>query len=243
MPQEKVTKNKRRIQFRDSIIEFEEAKRGGLRWAVGSLDGPRSSTWRLWGNKKGDIYIAVRHLGGILKTSFHSDGNCHTGFTSDYAGSANSLAPKEESRHWDRWQLSNEAVVRALQIVVPSSELRKFESNESAQMIWLPSPISGWVSVVSIFIAQPDALKTWPAAEHGAKPLGIIRTSNRIVWAVYAENPIDDNSRAEIEKNRAKVANMPGAAEVPKKPGIRAILWGSGDNQNRFFIELAWDDQ
>jgi hypothetical protein len=243
MPQEKVTKNKRKIQFGKSIIEFEEAKRGGLRWAMGSLDGPRSSTWRLWGNKKGDIYVSVRSLGGILKTSFHRDGNCHTGLTSHYAGSGDSLAPKEGSRYWDQWQLPNDPVVRALQIVVPSSELRKYKSNESAQMKWLPSSIPGSVSVVSIFIAQPGALKTRPAAEHGAKPLGIIMTNNRIVWAVYAENPIDDNGRAEIEKYRAKVTNMPGAAKVPKKPEIRAILWGSENNQDRFFIELAWDDE
>jgi len=243
MPQEKVTKNKRKIQFGKSIIEFEEAKRGGLRWAVGSFDGLRSSTWRLWGNKKGDIYISVRSLGGIIKTSLHRDGNCHTGFTSHYAGSGNSLAPTEKSRHWDEWRLSNDSVVRAMQIVVPSSELRRFKSNESEQMKWLPSPINGSASVVSIFIAQPEALKTWPEAEHGTKPLGIIWTNKRIMWAVYAENSIDDNTRSEIEKYRAKISGLPGAAKVHRNPGVRAILCGFKDNQDRFFIELAWNDE
>jgi hypothetical protein len=110
-------------------------------------------------------------------------------------------------------------------------------------MKWLPSPVSGSVCVVSIFKAQPGASKAWPGAERGAKVPGALRASNRIVWAVYAENPIDDNGRTEIEKYRAKIANTPGAAEAPRKPGIRAILWVSQNSQGRSFIELTWDDE
>jgi hypothetical protein len=56
-----------------------------LRWAVGSFHDACSSIWRLWGNPKGDIYAAVRNLGGVTKASFHRDGKCHVRFTSEYA--------------------------------------------------------------------------------------------------------------------------------------------------------------
>ena len=37
------------------------------RLAIGSQHGRRSGTWRMWSNPKGDIYVAVRCLGGIYK--------------------------------------------------------------------------------------------------------------------------------------------------------------------------------
>ena len=71
-----------------NIAEHEAVARKVIRWAIGAPDGPRSSAWRLWGNKKGDIYVAVRSLGGIIKASFHRDGRCQVGFTDSYAMTA-----------------------------------------------------------------------------------------------------------------------------------------------------------
>jgi hypothetical protein len=66
------------------IPERDEAGLKVVRWAVGAPGEPRSSAWRLWGNKKGDIYAAVRSLGGITKASFHRDGRCQVGFADTY---------------------------------------------------------------------------------------------------------------------------------------------------------------
>jgi hypothetical protein len=55
-----------------------------LRWAIGSLDGLRSSVWFLRGAKKGDIYVALRSLGAITKASFHLSGQGQVGFTNEY---------------------------------------------------------------------------------------------------------------------------------------------------------------
>jgi hypothetical protein len=54
---------KKVLKVDNLTLEAERAQRG-LRWAVGAPDAPRSATWRLWGNKKGDIYLAVRSKGG-----------------------------------------------------------------------------------------------------------------------------------------------------------------------------------
>ena len=106
-------------------------------------------------------------------------------------------------------------------------------------MKWLSTPNRGSASVVSIFIAQTNTQKIWPGATYGSQLLGIIQTTQRIVWAVYAEKALNADERELIKKDRAKVER--GASNAPRKPGIRAVLWGYKGN-DRFFIELAYDN-
>jgi hypothetical protein len=232
-----------RLRFRDKIIEVsaEKAKRGGIRWIIGTLDGARSSTWRLWANKKGDVYISRRGAGGIYKVSFHRDGNCQIGFTSDYEETAKKLLPLFPSRHWYRWKVPDEQTVRALQIVVPHSEMRAFPSIEEEQTAWIPAPPHDSVSVVSIFFAKPGTEEIWPGAAEGIKPLGVLTSPKRITWAVFSDNPIDDDLRAWIEHNRLRVANDPKAGDAPRKPGTRVMVWGSRGEGDLYLLELAWD--
>lgn len=233
-----------RLQFQDKILEVEEAKRGGIRWAVGSPEGLRSSTWRLWGTKKGDVYVSTQNLGGVYKFSFHPDGNCHLGFTSEYKDTARVRFPHFTNRLWEKWKLSDKPISRALQVVVPCSELRAFSSSDEQQMRWLPAPPPDSVSVVSIFITNKLGGEPWPGANLGAKPLGVVATGNRVTWAIHANNPIDDITKVWIEQHRKKVSGMPGAANAPHGPGIRVTLWGFRENQTKadpYCIELAWD--
>lgn len=232
------------LRFRDMIFEVgaEKAKRGGIRWAVGTQDGPRSSTWRLWGdNKKGDVYISRRGFGGIDKVSFHRDGNCQIGFTSEYEETAKKLFPHFPSRHWNRWKIPDKPLVRALQIVVPNSELRAFPSEEEEQMTWIPAPPRDSMSVVSIFFTKPGAEEIWPGAAEGIKPLGVIQSPKRITWAVYSDNPIDFTLKAWIDHHRLMMASRPMAADAPHEPDTRVMLWGFRDEHDLFLFELAWD--
>src|SRR5215510_3988745 len=125
-----------------------------IRWAIGSSDGPRSTTWVLWENKKGDIYVATRSLGGTIKASFHRDGNCHVGFTSEYKATA-SRRFGVSKRLWEKWRLPDDPVVRVLQILIPHSELRVFaDRNPTADVTWLSLPSAGSISEVWIFISK-----------------------------------------------------------------------------------------
>jgi hypothetical protein len=119
------------VQIGAHTFELESAMRGGLRWAVSTPDGPRSSIWRLWGNKKGDVYLSVRSLGGVLKASFHRDRRCQVGFTSNYTETAIQRFGAR-SRHWERWVLPEAPTVRAVQIVVPANELVPFGANDAS---------------------------------------------------------------------------------------------------------------
>ena len=211
-----------------------------IRWAIGAPDGPRSSAWRLWGNKKSDIYAAVRSLGGITKASFHRDGRCQVGFTDAYAVTA-SRRLGATSRHWETWQLPPDPIVRILQLIVPSSELRPFVDANPQQesIIWLPAPPEGSVGVVSVFLCIGDVPLPLPSSIVDAIVFGRVRASARTARLVYARHRPDTALAETIERERTRLRGIPGADRVPS--GTRASLWESRADHDRHVLELACD--
>jgi hypothetical protein len=198
------------LAFQDTIIECEDAKNKAIRWAGGSIDGPRGATWRLWDHKKGDVYVAARGITREVKASFHPDRQCQLGFTNKYFETARTQFPGLTSRHWDQWTIPDESVVRALQLVLPALELRTFASPEAAQMAWLPAPSEHFTCEVSIFIVDRRTMgcpndSKWPGASVGAQPLGFIDilSAGRTIWAVHAYKALDASATACIEKERS----------------------------------------
>lgn len=202
--------------------------------------GKRGSTWRFWGNKKGDFYLSVRTLGGILKTSFHRDRRCHTGFTSTYANE-NKL---EGSWHIDRWEIPDEPFVKALQVVTPVGELEEYKSAEATPMKWLPIPPTGFVSVVTIALIRPDYVpavdEPWPGAAYGTQPIGVAITKLRSAFLVCSQNPMDEAMKRDIEGYRERIIYSGLQKGLAQKPGLRAILIGQQAEGNRFLIEMAY---
>jgi hypothetical protein len=113
--------------------------------------GDRRSGWvsqfyvALLGNKKGDIFLAARRLGGTLKTSFHRDGCCHSGLTNVYVYRIRGEGKAAVRKYFDRWELASELLVQAFQILVPTGELRLFRPSDADQMKWIPSLPPGQV--------------------------------------------------------------------------------------------------
>jgi hypothetical protein len=56
-----------------------------IRLAVGDPDGPRSTVWRVWANRRSsDVYVAARVLGGVAKVSLHQSGRWRFAFTTEF---------------------------------------------------------------------------------------------------------------------------------------------------------------
>jgi hypothetical protein len=201
-------------------------KRAGIRWALGSPNTPRSSTWRLWGDKKGDVYLAVRSLGGVVKASFHKDRRCSVGFTKEYERTASERFGGD-NRHWERWALPDQEVVRAAHVVIPGSELRVFESDDASQMRWLPAATPGRAAVVSIFIAEPPSARSWPGPESGTEVIGVMSVPSRFTWVVYAEQELDQQGLAMISDARAKAIQHLPSPLPHDSAGLRTMIWGT----------------
>lgn len=214
-------------------------KRNILRRAVGLPDGPRSSVWRLWGNKKGDLYVALRVLGGIIKASFHRDGKCQVGFTEEYAAKA-AARFGTKTRHWETWKLPTEPVARVLQILVPTSELRSFQGGNTKEVVWLPAPdcnhlIATTTIMLAPLLVELEASPTLP----GGSLVGTVRTNLRNAWVFYAHNPVDDALARIITDERAKLRHLPVPGDVPQ--GTRVALWDSRPDHDRHVLELAYE--
>lgn len=220
-----------------AMPQIETAPRGKIRWAIGSADGPRSSTWRLWGGKKGDFYVAVRSLGATTKASFHRDGKCQVGFTQEYAGQA-SQRFGVKSRHWETWKLPPAPTVRVLQVLVPRADLRRFSERKSGDVQWVPLPPEGFIGVTSVFLTETGTGLGLPEKQ-GPLVVGRLKTSTRDAWVVYSCNPIDPELALVINAERSRFKVMNGGKKLPE--GTRATLWDSREDHDRHVLELACD--
>jgi hypothetical protein len=235
-------KEKHQLRIGDVFLEYEDGARGAIRWAVGSQAGRRSSTWRFWGNKKGDAYLSTRTIGGIVKGSFHKDGNCHVGFTEEYAKIIREQFPQMDSRHWHTWSLPEGQFGKLVQIVVPEFDLRENQSNEMTQTKWIEAPPAGSVLVVTLFAVNPKVPENvWLRDLSGSKPLGRMETKDRHVWAVYTDHPMSESISSLIETTRGEIAARPATADVPRGPGYRLVAFGSKGEHDPYFLDLAWD--
>jgi hypothetical protein len=133
---------------------------GTLRFAVGSVDGPRSSTWRVWSARNTtDVYLAPRSIAGVQKISLHETGSWSHSFVSDEKA-APFVAPGSP-RHVEIWQRQAEFSAgwsRGYVVMVPWTELRLWPEREQGEIVFAPSPGHGyWTHIEIIFVAAGTA--------------------------------------------------------------------------------------
>jgi hypothetical protein len=107
--------------------EASDTKRDAIRFCVGPWNGRYSSVWRIWGNKKDDVYLAVRVLAEHLKVSLHQSGRFRIAFTDKYeqkmvAGGKNANVDRAILK-WDKIPVAEKQIMQALDIHFPLSAL------------------------------------------------------------------------------------------------------------------------
>jgi hypothetical protein len=215
--------------------------RDAIRWAVGTVTGRRSCTWRLWGDKKGDIYISMRTIGSQLKLSIHRDKQCQFGYTSEYATEAAANGRRIQTRVLERWALPEHPVVRAVQIVIPDAELDTFTIPEKNPMRWIPAPGSGQAQIFSLFIAEPPDKFDWIDEEVSGTLIGTMHFPNKTAWLVHKAQPLDQATLESLEVNRGRAFEMTAKQhqDEERPDDLRMAIWGrhQGD-PGIFFVEL-----
>jgi hypothetical protein len=216
----------------------------GIRWAVGDANARRSSTYRFWGNKKGDFYLSVRSLGGFLKTSLHRDGRCHTGLTSEYAAQRGVAV-----RHLDRWTVPLDQMVKAVQVMVPEHDLAVFGSDDKDPMRWLRAPRAGRVAMIGIVTLPAVQVQnlgdSWPGVNEGTEPIGVIATSTRTAFVIHWENALAADQETELQNLRALLAADAARQGIVPGVGLRAVLVGQvsdAKTTTRSLIDISFQD-
>ena len=209
-----------------------------FRLAIGSPAKRQSGIWRIWSNPKGDIYVSNRCLGGIYKASFHRDRKCQFGFTAEYANKAKKRFGRDD-RHVEKWMLPEAAIVRAVQILIPESELRESAKEENKKITWLETPPTDAVGTISLFITEKNFELKMSTNVPGATIIGRLNTDIRWAWITYAFTIPDDKLAKLIEFERRRLNSTISNISIP--PGTRASLWDSKNSHDRHVLELACD--
>lgn len=210
-----------------------------LRLAIGSPCQRQSGTWRIWSNPKGDFYVANRCLGGIYKASFHRDRKCQFGFTKEYSNKAEERFGRKE-RHLEKWVVPDAPIVRAVQILIPESELRESSKKEGKKITWLETPPLGSIGTISVFICTKNIEFNIPSGTSGASIVGKLDTEIRCAWITYAFTLPDDELSRLIEFEKHRLNSVVAHISIP--PGTRASLWDSKNSYDRHVLELACDN-
>jgi hypothetical protein len=209
---------------------FMGGKQQVLRFAVGSADGPRSRTWRLWVPEgKSDVYASSRRLSSSVKVSMHEPGPSRYVLTSEWVAKTGFEAPEGEderlAKEWNRPRASEGRAVRPLTLVVPWTEVIERPGIESEEVHWTPAPAKGQAvhfDVVYVPVGMPVA--GHPGARSmGTKLVGEVLLANgERVFVTSLVRDMDETALVHIEKLRTfKLLSANG--EPIQKTGLLAF--------------------
>ncbi len=124
-----------------------------VRFAVGLPNGLTSNSWKVWANKKGDIYIACRDSFKQARVSLHVSGRWRMGFTTEALKEDPSLLHPGENRVWEVWDRPPRAFPNttiAFRLYFPTAELAVLPEQR---------PVDEWREVIFIEPAPPGTGK------------------------------------------------------------------------------------
>lgn len=226
-----------------------------LRFAVGSLDGPRSMIWRLWTGmpKRSDVYLAPRGAAASLKASLHQSGLWQVSFTTQFVENPKGGVWWEGSRHIDRWTRPADispGVILAFRIVIPTSELRVMpvEIKENKCISWFTPPPIEKVAEFAIILTKPEVVTSdWPGMRAMSTELVArqLLPNGENLCVVYHTQEMTDGILKRVETLRSRVANGPPDFSLDGsnsyKPSHRMIIGGEEPDGSRFYLEVARD--
>jgi len=182
-----------------------------LRFAVGTADGPRSSTWRLWVPRgKSDVYVSSRRIANSVKVSLHEPGPARFALTSEFVREQEFVAPEgydhRMAKEWKRPRTSPGRVARPLAIVVPWDEVIDREDRDTDGVLWSAQPPEGCAVHFDIIFVPPGMPVTGhPGARSmGTKLVGEVTLANgERVFAVTHVAEMNAASRASVARLRS----------------------------------------
>ena len=206
------------------------AKAPSFRFAVGSPDGPRSSTWVVFtGKKTSDWYAATRVIAGVEKFSFHESGSWQHSIVSQQA---HNYVADGQSRHMDIWPRPPEFVpgwTRALGIRIPTNGLRVLPGEATSRVTFV-EPTTAWTTFELLQGSQGARLDALPAC------------------TVIAELPLLDGGKvivaghtSEPQSLQIPLDTIPDAALAAITSTTRVGIHGNDDTGTRFVTEIPAD--
>jgi hypothetical protein len=143
-----------------------------VRFAAGSLEGPRGALWSLWTSPRGDVYVGGHGMTGDIKVSLHASGEWRHAFSREHYRHPAPFAPARRRRVIKKWARPAEfapGCTRAFQILVPDEHIvtPQDEAIHGVAVHWTPRPGPGHELYFTCVFGSQDSAG-WP----GRKSMG-----------------------------------------------------------------------
>jgi hypothetical protein len=147
-------------------------RRGPVRFAVGSPNGPTSNSWCVWTTPAHNLYISCRDNFTETKVSLHASGRWRMGFTTEALKKYKELLLPDQNRAWEVWDEPPPSLpdtVIAFRLLFPRSELvvrpEQRKPKGWAKVIHLEAAPPGKITVVTAFLTLGE-----PSLQHESEP-------------------------------------------------------------------------
>lgn len=226
------------------------------RFCIRNSIGEHSSVWRVWavGN---DVYAGHRGITQSYKASFHSDGECHSGLSSDIRKTLiDNPKWKGKSRHYDQWHVKNVLgkgeSLDLVELIFPNSQLDDFDIESTPAVNWLECSKGNCVSI-AIFKANFEDGKIVTSNERDFKHLFTmsLKNGNKIIilyrlidekeqYLNFIKNHMTstlsnlDEDVHSLDEKTYKCGSFNNT-----DPKIRAMLWHRKEDGHRVWIECS----
>ena len=157
------------IVIRDKLNRTLPIRHGPVRLAVVGNGGRTSNSWKIWPEKNGEIYVAIRERNPGFKVSLHRSGKQHIKMASEY---------------WGQWRepdiYAGPMLATSAKLVFPTWGMREdYKLSEQEREAWkgneieIDAPIEGKLLAVSVVVrAEGQVLKQEGG---GSETLGLWR--------------------------------------------------------------------
>lgn len=220
------------------------ASRKVVRFAVGSTDGLTSHSWRVWTEKKSELYLACRDAFKDTKVSLHASGRWRMGFTSKAVRENPKLIEGDRDRAWEVWDKPPPVlpdVVVAFSMYFPASEFvlsreQRLEENWK-DVQYIPAARDGFTTVVSLCIADSHM-----GVEHSgaSSELGVFDLADGKCVRLIAHDTVDIDVVRVVNEQRAKMLSFAQANRLEVPADTFGYFLGHRPDGTRNLIGVKW---
>ena len=221
-----------------------------LRFAVGSPDGPRSRTWRLWvPPRKSDVYVSSRRVANSAKVSLHEPGPARFALTREFVRMSSFKAPEgRDSRlavEWERPRPKPPAqIARPLALLVPWDEVVDRGVAESGNVLWTPSPPEGTcVHFDLVYTPSGVTVEGHPGARSmGTQLVGKVELENgELVFVTSVTREMGAELRTQVETLRSATSLDRDGKRIEKTGMLAFGTEPNPDAQDGTFVGTVVD--
>jgi hypothetical protein len=212
-----------------------------VRFSVGNPNGLTSNSWRVWAEKKSELYIACRDNFKEAKVSLHASGRWRMGYTTEAIAKNPDLVSIDENRAWEVWDKPNETLPQtttAFHLFFPSSELT-IRPDQRAGKQWkdvcyIEEAPPGKVTTITLFVTQRDVALTHES-ERSFVLASFELTGNRYAKLVAHGDP-EGFIPELIEKGVEAARRMAAEKNIEVPTTAFSYFFGHRDNGARFIV-------